>query len=70
MDEKMVNLVLRMLNDRAEYWEKRGHQVDIEQEDTYFARAGAYASARDILQYALDGNLEAVNQFDTYHGLL
>lgn len=54
-NEKLIWNALKMLHERARYWER-----------TDLVRASAYQSAHDILLYALDGNEEALRQFDTY----
>lgn len=55
-NEKLVWKALKMLHERARYWEKNYDLI----------RASAYQSAHDILLYALDGNEEYLRQFDTY----
>lgn len=55
-NEKLVWKALKMLHERARYWEK---QYDL-------TRASAYQSAHDILLYALDGDETGLQQFDTY----
>ncbi len=55
-NEKLVWKALKMLHQRAQVWEKNGN----------YDRAQAYQSAHDILLYALDGNEEAMRQFDYY----
>ena len=47
----------RMLEDRARYWEKDGDVT----------RASAYESATAIVRYAILGDKQALDQFDTYH---
>ncbi len=54
-NEKLIWKALKMLHERAQYWEQ-----------TDWIRASAYQSAHDILLYALDGNEECLRQFDTY----
>lgn len=55
-NEKLVWKVLKMLHERARYWEK----------ESDLARASTYQSAHDMLLYALDGNEECLRQFDYY----
>ena len=55
-NEKLVWKVVKMLYQRAQYWNKRNrHEM-----------AEAYQTAHDILLYALDGNEECLRQFDYY----
>ena len=54
-DERLVWSVVRMLYERARYWE-----------DSSLERSLAYQSAHDMLLYALDGNAECLKEFDTY----
>lgn len=61
MNEPILQQCLRMLKERHEYFEDT---ADFSSYD--MCKAEAYSSAYIMLQYALDGNREALNNFDYY----
>lgn len=55
-NEKLIWKVVKMLHQRAQYWDKHGcPEISV-----------PYQSAHDMLLYALDGNEECLRQFDYY----
>ena len=54
MNEKLITRVLRMLEARAEFWYKDGN----------YDKGGAYESAATILEYAMEGKIDCLDQFD------
>lgn len=61
MNEPILQQCLRMLGERAEYFDRT---ADFSSYD--MCKADAYNSAYTMLQYALDGDREALNNFDYY----
>lgn len=61
MNEPILQQCLRMLKERYEYFDRN---ADLYSNDAN--KAEAYGSAYQMLQYALDGNREALNQFDYF----
>lgn len=57
MNEELIARALRMLEDRAKFWDREKN----------YDKAGAYESAAIILEYAMNGNLECLAQFDYCH---
>lgn len=55
-NEKLVWKALKMLHEKAKFWDKHD-RPEI---------AGIYQNAHDMLLYALDGNEECLQGFDTY----
>lgn len=56
MNEELIIRALRMLEDRAEFWDREKN----------YDKADAYESAAEILYYAMTDNIESLAQFDTY----
>lgn len=59
-NETALEMCLRMLKERATYWDEHiisGHQ-DI---------AKTYETAADLLKYAMQNDIECLRQFDYYH---
>ena len=65
MDEKIIARALRMLENRAEWWDGKANEVydNIADETAATAKAVAYDSAVAILRYAIEGNADCVAQF-------
>ena len=55
-NEAILDYALKILRDRAHYWENCGD----------FNRTVCYSSAVAILEYAVEGDWEGLNQFDIY----
>ena len=64
MNKELIARALRMLEDRAKYWEKTARPWSYPEDS---ARSCAYDSAAEILRYAMEDNIECLAQFDTYH---
>lgn len=59
-NETALEMCLRMLKERADYWRPRLGE--------YFTGLGdAYSSAANLLEYAMQDNIECLRQFDYYH---
>lgn len=56
MKPETVELLLKIISDRANWWAKRND----------YATAGTYGTVLDMLMYALDDNIECLRQFDYY----
>jgi len=60
-NETALEMCLRMLKERAEYWYKNS-------DDEYeLGVSSGYESAVTILEYAMHDNIECLRQFDYYH---
>ena len=63
----MIEQVLRMLGERYEWYNELCQKItDEKMRLTFQGLATAYDSARTMLEYAMDGNAEALAQFDTF----
>lgn len=60
MDKELMEMVLRMLYERAEYWMGKEDLKDI-------AYGRAYHCAATMVGYTLRGDYRGLAQFDTYH---
>lgn len=65
-NETALEMCLRMLRERAEYW-KSGISGDSYIRGMVGGRADAYTSAACMLEYAMQDNIECLRQFDYYH---
>ena len=70
VNEKILRRALQMYANRIVYFENKAIRCSkdgpYEQEASCFIRANAYRSAYDILEAAINGNEEALDQFDYY----
>lgn len=66
-NETALEMCLRMLKERADYWNLRGNQCDPYLRGSFFGRADAYKAAVSILEYAMQDNIDCLRQFDYYH---
>lgn len=70
INEKLLYHALQMYANRIVYHENKAIRCSkdgcYELETASFIRASAYRSAYDILEAAINGNEEALNQFDYY----
>lgn len=56
MDIKLANMILRMMEERRDYWEKRGNwDIKI-----------TYETCADFVRYAIMGDIEILTQYDYY----
>ena len=67
MNEPILQQCLRMLEERCDFFSAESQKGESSFDRLWNGgHAAAYESARDMLRYALDGNREALNQFDYY----
>lgn len=70
-NETALEMCLRMLKERAKYWNLEGDQPPEPSgrflRGTFFGKADAYNSAVSMLKYAMQDNIECLRQFDYYH---
>lgn len=66
-NETALEMCLRMLKERADYWNLKGNQVDPYLRGAFFGRADAYNSAVSMLEYVIQDNIDCLRQFDYYH---
>lgn len=63
MENKNIKRAYDIIKARAEAWDKMASKTNTPQNCAF---AVAYSSARCILRAALDGDIEALNQYDDY----
>lgn len=67
MNDKLILRALRMLKNRADYWQKRGGKTTSAAVAAHAnIRASTYQSAYDILHCAILGDEECLRGFDYY----
>ena len=67
MNDKLILRALRMLRQRAAYYEKEYYKtMKIEKKALMLGEKSAYDSACDILRYAILDDEECLKEFDCY----
>lgn len=66
-NETALEMCLRMLKERADYWNLKGNHSDPYLSGIFFGRVDAYNSAISMLEYVMQDNIECLRQFDCYH---